>query len=87
MSVKKTTMTRASKITIKDNIVELVHAIIRSSSQSLQEEVLSELRGIWKNLTQKQQHDIIIDMRWWIAIARYTPTEDTKEFLNWVSEE
>lgn len=74
-------------MTIKDNIVELVHSIIRSSSQSLQEEVLSELREIWKNLTQKQQHDIIIDMRWWIAIARYTPTEDTKEFLNWASEE
>lgn len=74
-------------MTIKDNVVELVHAIIRSSSQSLQEEVLSELRDKWQNLTQNQQEDILSDMRWWTAIARHTPTEDTKDFLNWASEE
>lgn len=70
---------------IKDNIVALVHVSIRSACNRLQREVLAELRRVWPNLTQDQQKDILSDMRWWTAIARHTPTADTKEFMTWAS--
>lgn len=66
---------------IKDNIVELVHTVIRSPYQELHEETLGELRGEWRNLTASQQEHILSDMRWWTAIARHTPTEGVKNFL------
>ena len=74
---------KATKMIIKDHIVELAHSVIRSPSWDLQEEVLAELRGEWRNLTKDEQDRIIKDMRWWTAIARYTPTEETKDFLSW----
>lgn len=83
MIVKSPSMTKVTKMLIRDNIRDLIHVVIRSHSWDLQEEVLGELYGEWENLTTVQQKDILSDMRWWTAIARHTPTEQTKEFLDW----